>query len=606
MRRNNTFISSLFAVICLVAEFVGLVIFGMAGSWFSLVMILLIVKNIWLLHSAYKESDKSDSDEKTDNRDPIVGNEKNTQESSKDQKYSHFGQGENPYYKKRFSILGDSISTLEGYNPRGYSVFYTAEKCRIAGVHGVHDTWWGKVIEFLGGELLVNNSWSGSRVTMMPSGSVDHLFPAGMSEERTSGLHIGNVKPDVIIVNIGVNDWANGVTVDCVKEECTSYEYYTSFSGAYEDMLVKLKKNYPQSEIWCCTLCETVISEKPSFKFPRSYKGIDIGKYNEVIYHTAREQGCKVIDLCAPYDSLDGTHPNAAGMNTIAMMILRSVEGKAEAQFPEWDEDDLNKIIDGKYRILKCINRSSLVSDYLAMNERINRECAVKVYDNSGKNSAIKDIIMNESLAMIKLNHPAIPKIYDIVEDKGRIFIIREYVQGEALDTILKNNGAQPVDRVLDWSRQLCDVLKYLHNLNPPHIYRDMKPANIVIQPDGRVKLIAFETMHKYDTNKDSDAIILGTRGYAAPEQYGGAGQTDARADIFGLGMTMHYMLTGVNPVEPPYMTQPIRKINPNLPVQLERIIQKCIEPNRENRYQSVDELLRALDVIVEPTAPQS
>lgn len=255
-----------------------------------------------------------------------------------------------------------------------------------------------------------------------------------------------------------------------------------------------------------------------------------------------------------------------------------------------------NRLIDGKYRILKRISRVSLVEVYMAMNEHINQVCAVKVCSKMGKNPMMHELILNEALAMMKLDHPAIPKIYDIVEDESYTYIIREYIQGETLDVILKNFGAQPVDLVVDWSKQLCDVLGYLHGLNPPHIYRDMKPANVLLQPDGRVRLIDFETIRLYDEKKDYDTTALGTKGYAAPEQYGGAGQIDARTDIFGLGMTMHYLLTGVNPIDPPYITQPIRKIDPELPVQLEAIIQKCIEPDREKRYQTVDSLLRALN----------
>ena len=114
----------------------------------------------------------------------------------------------NKYFGKQFSILGDSISTLDGYNPRGYNVFYKENNCEKSAVREMSDTWWGKVIDFFGGELLVNNSWSGSRVTKLPS--KDSLFPSGCSDERTSALHINNVKPDVIIVYLGTNDWAYG------------------------------------------------------------------------------------------------------------------------------------------------------------------------------------------------------------------------------------------------------------------------------------------------------------------------------------------------------------------------------------------------------------
>ena len=117
-----------------------------------------------------------------------------------------------------------------------------------------------------------------------------------------------------------------------------------------------------------------------------------------------------------------------------------------------------------------------------------------------------------------------------------------------------------------------------------------------VLQQDGKLKIIDFGAMRCYDPKKNYDTTCLGTRGYAAPEQFGGLGQTDSRADIYALGALMHYMLTGLNPQQPPYASQPIRAINPKLPANLEAIIIKCMQPARENRYQTVESLLKALN----------
>lgn len=145
----------------------------------------------------------------------------------------------NKYLNKQFAILGDSISTLEGYHPNGYKSFYTGENCGRAGVFEMKDTWWGQVIGFFGGELLVNNSWSGSRVTKLPASN--QLFPSGCSDERTHGLHINTTNPDVIIVYLGTNDWAFGAYTGgetrIVDDEDTLY-----FSWAYSKMLEKLKQ----------------------------------------------------------------------------------------------------------------------------------------------------------------------------------------------------------------------------------------------------------------------------------------------------------------------------------------------------------------------------
>lgn len=242
-------------------------------------------------------------------------------------------QRSNIYFGKQFSVLGDSISTLDGYNPRGYKVFYAGENCARSGVMEAADTWWDKVIAFFGGELLVNNAWSGSCVTKLKGSG--QLFPSGCSDERTSALHIGDVTPDVILVYLGTNDWAFGVKTGLGTND-PDEDSNELFGEAYGRMLKKLRTNYPESEIWCCTLCETFISARPDFKFPHKYAGTHIEDYNDIIRLSALQNGCKLIDLYGyrtPYDSMDGTHPTDAGMNTIATMVIRSVGGSRAGRF---------------------------------------------------------------------------------------------------------------------------------------------------------------------------------------------------------------------------------------------------------------------------------
>ena len=123
-----------------------------------------------------------------------------------------------------------------------------------------------------------------------------------------------------------------------------------------------------------------------------------------------------------------------------------------------------------------------------------------------------------------------------------------------------------------------------------------MKPANIMLKPDGNITLIDFGTAREYKEKNLADTTCLGTVGYAAPEQFGGMGQTDARTDIYCLGATLYHLVTGMNPCEPPYEIKPIREINPNLSSGLERIILKCTQRNPEDRYQSCAELMYALE----------
>jgi len=228
----------------------------------------------------------------------------------------------NPYFGKQFSVLGDSISTLEGFHPRGNPAFYDAACREKSGVWEMGDTWWGKVIEFFGGQLLVNDSWSGCRVAR-PEGNPS-AFPCGCSEKRTGRLHVGDVMPDVILIYMGINDWGAGVMPEPVGMAGGD----TCFSLAYAWMLRQLRRNYPRAEIWCCTLAPTCMASNPKFRFPESYGGVNIREYNHQIVNAALASGCCVADLSSqeiPFDTLDGTHPTAKGMDTLAMLMVRQM-----------------------------------------------------------------------------------------------------------------------------------------------------------------------------------------------------------------------------------------------------------------------------------------
>ena len=595
----------------------------------------------------------------------------------------------NKYYGKQFSILGDSISTLAGYNPKGYKVFYDDENCEKSVVKEMKDTWWGKVIDFFGGELLINNSWSGCRVTRLEYNGP--LFPSGCSDERTAALHISDVKPDVILVYLGTNDWANGIPTLEYWENSRDYDNWAGtmllpnelcFDVAYEYMIEKLRGNYPESEIWCCTLNTSFMSANPSFKFPYKYGGTHIEKYNQIIKDTADMNNCKIIDLYSyhiPYDSIDGSHPNADGMNTLATLMIREIGGKEVKQFmdienekaensfclycrkaiksesnfcpycgkslngnPEFDIcpncnqrtlkhtlssdyctncgfealiyndkspyiwnplmsiDDIKigTVLDNKYELLKEIGRGGLSTVYLARDTRINKAWAVKIVKTeiNNKVNPIRDSIIQEAKMMKSFNHSAIPNVVDIIAQQNYVAIVMDYVEGETLESIVKEYGAQPVEKVVDWAKQICDVLSYLHTLNPPHIYRDMKPSNVILQPNGSIKIVDFELMRTYKPNQLEDTCNLGTLGYAAPDHFGGNGQTDPRSDIYTIGVTMHRLLTAFDPTKPPHEILPIRAINSDLPGSLEYIISKCTELDRNKRYQTCVELLNDLN----------
>ncbi|MBE5876489.1 MAG: serine/threonine protein kinase, partial [Lachnospiraceae bacterium] len=194
-----------------------------------------------------------------------------------------------------------------------------------------------------------------------------------------------------------------------------------------------------------------------------------------------------------------------------------------------------------------------------------------------------------------KLKHPNLPSVTEVIEQQDEYFIVMDYIEGISLEKMLEEKGVPQEEEVVRYAIQLCDVLSYLHTRKPAIIYRDMKPSNIVLRPDGTVVLIDFGTAREFKEDALGDTNNLGTRGYAAPEQFGKRGQTDARTDIYCLGMTLYQLLTAHHPGEPPYEIYPITSWNPKLSSGLERIIHKCIQKNPKDRFQSADELMSAL-----------
>ena len=258
----------------------------------------------------------------------------------------------------------------------------------------------------------------------------------------------------------------------------------------------------------------------------------------------------------------------------------------------------IGEVIDDKYEILKLIGRGGMSRVYLAMDKRLNKQWAVKEIEKRARDKNNEVVIQSaiaEANMIKKLDHPALPRIVDIIDNGNVIYVIMDYIEGEALSKILETEGAQSEEAVIEWAKQLCEVLDYLHTRKPPIIYRDMKPANVMLKPDGTVKLIDFGIAREYKEHNLSDTINMGTKGYAAPEQFGNAGQTDARPDVYCLGVTLYHLITGHNPAEPPYEIYPIRHWDPQLSAGLEVIIQKCVQQNPDDRYQSCAELMYAL-----------
>jgi len=260
-----------------------------------------------------------------------------------------------------------------------------------------------------------------------------------------------------------------------------------------------------------------------------------------------------------------------------------------------------NRIIAGRYELLKPVGRGGMSTVYLASDLNLHKNWAVKEIRKKKTVGGIEveNSLLAEAEMMKTLDHPSLPKIVDIIDERDFFYIVMDYVEGETLRDVIDRYGPQDQNQVIKWGKELTLVLGYLHSQDPPIIYRDLKPGNIILQPNGSLKIIDFGTAREFKHGKSKDTAPLGTKGYAAPEQYdtgdGESAQTDERTDIYTLGMTMYELLTCKLPNKAPYKLIPLRQVRPELSIGLERIIQRCTKSDPSERFQNTTELMTAL-----------
>ena len=251
------------------------------------------------------------------------------------------------------------------------------------------------------------------------------------------------------------------------------------------------------------------------------------------------------------------------------------------------------RILNNKYKILTQIGKGGMSTVYLAMDLKLNRQWAVKEIHKDTieyQSQVDKNTTLREIEFLNQLNHPGLPRIVDVIDTKESLFVVMDYVEGETLKKILQKKGTLSQEIVIKCGLQIIEILSYLHSQNPPVIYRDLKPSNIMLTPQGRIKIIDFGIAREYK-NEFEDTTILGTTGFAPPEQF--TGKTDTRSDIYSFGVTIYQLLTGQNMKRDPVIKK-ITDINSSLSTGLEAVILKCTRQNPEERYQSVEELKTA------------
>ena len=250
---------------------------------------------------------------------------------------------------------------------------------------------------------------------------------------------------------------------------------------------------------------------------------------------------------------------------------------------------------------MEKIAQGGMGAIYKAQDKRLQGKIvAVKEMSESAIDLADREKILEsfqrEAELLARLEHPNLARVTDRFQEGERHYMVMEFIEGQTLEKMLERcTEPFPEDQVLVWAEQLCDVLAFLHSQEQKIIYRDVKPANVmVVDSTDDVKLIDFGIARFFKPGKRKDTIEFGTDGYAPPEQYGKA-QTDERADIYALGATLHQLLTLRDPVTIPFKFPPARSLNSKVSRRVEATIAKAVQPNKDKRHQSMEEMRVAL-----------
>jgi hypothetical protein len=260
-----------------------------------------------------------------------------------------------------------------------------------------------------------------------------------------------------------------------------------------------------------------------------------------------------------------------------------------------------NFLLANRYLIVCKVGQGGMGAVYKAVDTRLgHRLCAVKEMSGAGLSTMAERQLAvakfeQEAKMLASLNHPNLPKVSDYFSEGGRHYMVMEFIEGQTLLECLDTTGRpMPEGEVRSIAVQLCEVLYYLHNQNPPVIFRDMKPGNVMLQSDGRVKLIDFGIIRFFQYGKKQDTQFLGTPGFAAPEAYGQR-QTDARSDIYSLGMTLYCLLTAKEPPQTLAGFSPGGDLAACASWELRQVLSKALEIKPDTRWGTADEMRQAL-----------
>ena len=262
-------------------------------------------------------------------------------------------------------------------------------------------------------------------------------------------------------------------------------------------------------------------------------------------------------------------------------------------------------ILENRYEIINIMKTGGMGAVYKASDKKFDSICAVKEllppYGTEEEQELAREWFKREARLLNKLEHNNLPKVSDYFVYNNRYYLVMTFIEGEDLETILRKEGrpSLPEDRVVDWVKQILNVLSYLHMQNPPVIYRDIKPSNIMERKDGQIFLVDFgiaRTLHQDKKNTKNTSI--GTLEYAAREQL--QGSPEPRSDIYSLGATMHHLLTGREPLPLSFKFEKPQILNPSISSCLNDIIMKAVSLKPDDRFFSAEEMFEVLSAVTE------
>lgn len=236
---------------------------------------------------------------------------------------------------------------------------------------------------------------------------------------------------------------------------------------------------------------------------------------------------------------------------------------------------------------------------YLAEDQRLPTRWAIKEMKRDGLSAEelehASELFRTEARLLSELRHRNLPRIVDFFEGDGKLYLVMDFIEGETLETRVEREGPISLPFATDLCLQISDVLDYLHTRPSPVIFRDFKPANVMLTPQNEVKLVDFGIARIFRQDQATDTRALGTPGYAAPEQYG-QGQSGPRTDLYAFGATLHYALSGRDPTAEPFVFPPLTEFRQDIPVELANLLEACVSLQSASRPESAFAVKRELE----------